>query len=354
MENAIIKVTLWDDNAAAIQRLSVRPGTILFLQNATIKIHRTDTGNSLLEAVLHGDQNGSGECRVRLVEASDPEARRLEQRAEQLEVLVGVDAEAVARLVDANAGADVQKKDMPEGTAHEKDTAHEKSTAHVKDTTHSTPTKQPPAPTSPTKVRHLADQDKQPRVRTPVLTSAPIPTRLAPTYTTAISQSGIKISSILEVRSYPSEQAKFCVRARVTDVLPGDLWSWVRVQCSGCQGFTDLGAFRHTRQCAHCPAPADHCNRWVFVFALLLDDGVSDLPVIVAAEDAEHFLGFAAGQFAAAVVQDAEALAVLLERVKQKVSRLAAATTEQHLFCLQSYRVTDEGMRYRLIETRME
>ena len=122
------------------------------------------------------------------------------------------------------------------------------------------------------------------------------------------------------------------------------------MRCEACASYTELGVFKHQGKCASCPA-RDSCNRWIFVFGLVLDDGECDLPVIVAAEDAEHFLGFGADEFAAAEGQEE----ALLERVISQVQLLQSSTAE-HLFCLQSYRVGEGGessLRYRLLQTRM-
>ncbi len=333
----MIHVTLWDAKASAIASLQARPGSILFLENVKSKISRTADGSSYLEAVQHGDQDSTSP-KVRLLKDSEGAARKLNQRAEQVTILNELDVNHLAQVVEPTAAA----------------------------ATATTPTASPtkkPKEKSPVKYRQLDDLSgftASPPVpadsmakATPVLSTSQIPRQMASSYTTFIDEVGAKISSLLEVRAYPSEHAKFSVRAHVSALLPQHSSSQrgrlVRVQCGACAAFTELGVFRGRRQCGACSG-RDTCNRWIFVFGLLLDDGECDLPVIVAAEDAEHFLGFSAAEFAEGNEEDT------LHRVIKQIE-LLREDRQEHLFCLQSYRVSAEEdstcIRYRLIQTRM-
>ncbi len=347
----MIKVTLWDENAVAIRRARPQPGNVLFLENVMAKVARHQDGSSFLEAVQHGDKDSKP--KVRILGDSEMPVKKLNQRAEQLTSLSGVDASQLAKIV---AESEITSASNSVSTsASSTSVSNSVSTKLANTPAPKSPTKQSPTK-SPIKYRPLPSTaaPSMPTINTapitPVLSAAQIPRQMASAYTTSIDDSGIKISSILEVRAYPSEHAKFCVRAHLSCIFPPGEWSIVRVQCTACAQFTQLDHFQQRRQCHHCSA-TDTCNRWIFVFGLLLDDGECDLPVIVAAEDAEHFLGFSAAEFGSS-----EDLNGLLQRLITQLE-LLKNPAQEHLFCLQSYRAVEDestAIRYRLLQTRMQ
>ena len=305
-----------------------------------------------LEASLHGDPSDGQSTKVRRLPESDPLVNQICNQHDSLMRLYSVDADEVVMAVERLKKKESSpKRDVKESSPHQssplkssphrirvierepESNAKEITTSPIKP---STPLKKHAFPLSPIKL---------------------IPSTIAPAYSTQISHDGIEISTILSVRSFPSDHAKFCVRAQALAIgSVDDVWSIVRVGCDHCAAYTELGLYVNAAVCGGC-GHADGLNKWCFVFTLILDDKTADLPVIVAAEDAEHFLGFGAAEFASSTIEHCTSL---LQRVLDQLERLTD-NEESMLFCLQSYRPALQdpqsnalpGMRYRLLDTRM-
>lgn len=324
VKQSLLKVTMWDEHAMDAQKLKIGEGSHVMLTNVIAKMYRnTTTGYSTVEAILHGNQLGhqtSGA--VKILRDSEPIVKQIRNQESGFQTLQAVKEESIIEAIEMEKAS--QK------TAIE--------TVHTNTSPTKSPTKSPSK--SPTKSASLA------KIGSPDQSRKKIP-KLDVSVRTVIDESKVLLSTLLAVRAFPADHGKFGVRARCVDVFPLDAWSYIRVQCSVCNGYTEMGLLRHVHQCAECGADGAFASRYIFVFGLMLDDGTSDLPVIVAEEDAEHFLGIR--------VEPSEAC---LREISFRLVSLMNDTSISHLFCLQSYRVSigsnESALRYRLLRTRLQ
>lgn len=314
VKQSLLKVTLWDEHAMDAQKLKIGEGSHVMLTNVIAKMYRnTTTGYSTLEATLHGNQNGQQTGAVKILRDSEPIVKQIRNQESGFHDLQNIKEESIIEAIEKEKTQQI--------------------------TLQKTPTKSPMK--SPAKSASLA------KIGSPDQSRKKIP-KLDVSVRTVIDESKVLLSTLLAVRAFPADHGKFCVRARCVDVFPLDAWSYIRAQCGSCNGYTELGLLRHFHQCAECGAEGAFASRYIFVFGLMLDDGTSDLPVIVAEEDAEHFLGIR--------VEPSEAC---LQEISFRLVSLMNDTSISHLFCLQSYRVSISGsnesaLRYRLLRTRLQ
>ena len=104
--------------------------------------------------------------------------------------------------------------------------------------------------------------------------------------TTSVGSDSYAITTILSVRSFPADHAKFCVKARIAQIGTLSFYEMVRYLCNNCNCTTDLTNFVETSTCSNCQKNVPRLNRNSFGFTLLIEDATGDLAVIVADEDA--------------------------------------------------------------------
>lgn len=307
-----MQVTLWDEHAVDARKLKIGEDSYVMLTNVIAKIHRNSmSGLSTLEAILHGNQSGKMSGSIKILRDSESFVKQIRNQEAGFSNLQEIDEESIIEAVEKKSPIKAQLE-VNATSPIKSQSAINASLAKIG---------------SPDRVK------KQPKLDAAVRT--------------VIDESKVLVSTLLAVRAFPADHGKFCVRARCVDFFPEDAWSYIRAQCKNCFGYTELGLMRQAHQCAQCGAEGSFVKRYIMVFGLMLVDDTSDLPVIVAEEDAEHFLGMR-------VDPDARCL----DEISTKLIALLNDPSASHLFCLQSYRVTlsanESALRYRLLSTRLQ
>lgn len=327
LNNSLLPITLWDNFAEEARRLNLKAGDFVYLDNLLGRQVRHENGVCNVVAVLHGDPKVKVlENFIKLVKENkkiDSQAIRLAQLKKTMESENQI-LEAVAPKI----------KEEPQLPAAQ------------------------PLPKSILAVTEQAKIKKQQTKRTfaikapepSLLSSEPEPSKFS---TTSVGGDSYAVTTILSVRSYPSDNAKFCVKARIVSLSPSNFYEMVRYVCDKCEGTTDLLRFHETQTCSHCQAAVNQSQniKFIWVFCMIIEDATGDLAIIVADEDARHFLGCAAFNLSSPENES---------KLKQVISifeHLLSDNESEHLFCIKSYRVDNEdgisNMRYRLFNTRL-
>lgn len=308
LRQCLLYTTLWDSFAAEARRLRIQAGNYVYLNNLVGRPITNDNGKTYITAVMHGDKAAKAGDRVRIVLPTDSEAKEIEKRAirqQQLQQFVD-EREKVFEMAEQ---------------------------------------------------AHQQQEERERRARLAAETAASSVSNV-PFECTQIGGEGIVITNVLSVRSFPEDNAKFCVKARALSLFPGNMDNFVRFLCGDCQRSTELTVFASHRTCMHCGVPENYANgRFIWLFGIVLEDATGDLPAIVADDDAEELLGCPAALLAypgaeATIARVHSALKKLLENGRRDMSD----PHRENLFCLKSYRVDTagvSGIRYRIFNTRM-
>ena len=324
LNNSLLPVTLWDNFAEEARRLEIKSGDFVYFDNLLGRQVRHENGLCNVVAVLHGDP------KVKIMEnfiKVFKENKKIDSQAVRLAQLKKT-MESENQILEAVAP---KIKEIP--AAHPIPTISE-------------PAKNKKQQTKRTFAIKTAESN------TIVSESDPISSKSFKFSTTTVGGNSYAITTILSVRSYPSDNAKFCVKARIVSLGPSNFYEMVRYVCDKCEGTTDIMKFNETNSCAHCQtANQSQSPKFIWVFCMIIEDATGDLAVIVADEDAQNFLGCAAFNLSAPE-NDAE-----LKNVISIFERLLSDNESEHLFCIKTYRVDNEdglsNMRYRLFNTKL-
>lgn len=342
MTKAALPLTVWDNFAAEVDQLKIESEDFVYFDNLTTKMTRNSDGTSTLTASLHGDPNvHAGKC-VRLVQrhgtkSDRPEVQRIEAQRSRLVQLkeIGAAASQIADL--AQQYLEPPKVVSPGKPKTEPAAEVSSSVVKVK---------------GPKRRKTIIPHSKA------IINDVPLPGAFGNTH---VNVDGISITNILAVRSYPADVAKFCIKARVLAIFPGDVVNYVRFICGNCDASSELGKYAESgRVCCNCKSNIEHENdKFVWVFGIVIEDPTGDLPIIVAEEDAEHFLGCPAGDLT--LPENGS----LVNRFQKSLTDLIATAelpvdqpSRENLFCLKSYRVQNTAtglscIRYRLCNTSL-
>lgn len=323
----LLPVTLWDNFAIEARRLDLKSGSYVFIDNLVGRLLRHSNGNVNIVAVLHGDPKAPPSKFIKVLQPNDPMIKRLEDQATRLAQL----KTAVVSEQNIMAAVNQPPSNQPEVVDIVNIKRKAKSTFSVSKSTQNTET---------TSSSSDAASDSS-------LSNS------SEFNTTKIDaeEDSVAITTILSARSYPGDNSKFCVLAKINTLLPSEVWTIVRFICGSCKFGTELNRFIDNRCCLKCNAPENTPNsRFIWVFGIIIEDATGDLPIIVADEDAVKFLGTEAFDMIAPENS---------ERTKAIINVFAAlldSSDTEHLFCIKSYRVEADGistLRYRIFDTRM-
>ena len=307
LNQCLLPVTLWDNFADEARRINLKAGDFVYLDNLLGRQIRHQTGEVNIVAVLHGDP------RVKQIEKFiriHRESKKIESQAIRLEQL---------------------KKSME----HEKEIIAAINPI-VKDQV----------------IVNKGERLKQAK-RTFAASAKTNNHRNFKFNTTKISGDSLAISTILSIRSYPTDNAKFCVKARIVSLIPELFYDMVRYICEFCQFSTILANYLETNSCSNCKVTCETGNpKFIWVFAVVIEDETGDIPLILADEDAEEFLGFPA--FDLTAPENSTQLAHAMSVFEQLSLH---SNQSEHLFCIKSYRVDNDNgvshLRYRIFNTKM-
>lgn len=334
LNQCLLPVTLWDNFAETAKKLNLKAGDFVYLDNLLGRQVRHNDGTCNIVAVLHGDpkakypenfvkiqkENRKIESQaVRLAQLK----KLLESENQILEAVVKVKEEPKVKIETAASSAVKTKKQQMKRTFAIKSES-------VKDNIIST---------TATKSINITTNANSSNSRTSI--------------TTTIGGDSFAITTILSVRSFPSDNAKFCVKTKITVFSPQNFYDMVRFYCKKCEGTTELARFNESNGiCSHCKTVTRKDPEFIWVFCMVIEDPTGDLAVIVADQDATDFLGIPAFNLTAPENDP---------RLKQVISifeQLLNSNQSELLFCIKSYRVeSDEGishLRYRLFNTKLE
>lgn len=327
LNNSLLPVTLWDNFAEEARRLNLKSGDFVYFDNLLGRQVRHENGLCNVVAVLHGD----------------PKVKVLENFIKAVKENKKIDSQAV-RL------AQLKK------TMESEDQIIEAVAPKIKEA---------PSKLAPQLVTTVSEQVKIKKQQTKrtfsikTTESSPLSSEPPETIsssskfsTTSVGGDSYAVTTILSVRSYPSDHAKFCVKARIVSLGPSNFYEMVRYVCDKCDGTTDIMRFNETKTCSHCHVANQSQNlKFIWVFCMIIEDATGDLAIIVADEDARSFLGCSAFNLSSPENE------TKLKQVISIFEQLLSDNESEHLFCIKTYRVdNDDGisnMRYRLFNTKM-
>lgn len=322
LNNSLLPVTLWDNFAEEARRINLKAGDFVYFDNLVGRQVRHENGLCNVVAVLHGDPKVKVlENFIKVVKENkkiDSQAVRLAQLKKTMESEDQI-LEAVAPKI---------KEALPQTTA----TVSEQ--AKIK--------KQQTKRTFAIKTNESSPLSSEPET---ISSSSKFST-------TSVGGDSYAVTTILSVRSYPSDNAKFCVKARIVSLGPSNFYEMVRYVCDKCDGTTDIMRFNETKTCSNCRAVNQSQNlKFIWVFCMIIEDATGDLAIIVADEDARNFLGCAAFNLSSPENE------TKLKQVISIFEQLLSDNESEHLFCIKTYRVDNEdgisNMRYRLFNTKL-
>lgn len=321
LNQSLLPVTLWDNFADAARRLNLKVGDFVYLDNLLGRQVRHEDGTCNVVAVLHGDPKADHpEKFIRI----QPENRKIESQAIRLAQLKKM-LESENQILEAV----VKVKEEP---VVEVKTSKSTDIVKVK--------KQQTKRTFAIK----AQED--------TISPHPVTPSASTSISTSVGGDSYAVTTILSVRSFPSDNAKFCVKAKIVVFSPQNFYDMVRFLCSKCGGTTELARFNESNgSCSHCGAMAGASPKFIWVFCMIIEDPTGDLAVIVADEEATEFLGISAFNLTAPENES---------RLKQVISifeQLLNYNQTELLFCIKSYRVDSfdgiSHLRYRLFNTKL-
>lgn len=330
LNNCLLPVTIWDNFAEETRRLNLKAGDFVYFDNLLGRQVRHDNGMCNIVAVLHGDPKAkSMDTFIKVLK----ENKKIESQAVRLEQLKKT-MESESKILEAVAPKIKEiPKVLPQPTSVTTAAAAE-TVKSKKQQTKRTFAIKTPAPTSaqPASISSLA-----------------VPFKFS---TTSVGGDSYAVTTILSVRSYPSDNAKFCVKARIVSLSPSNFYEMVRYVCDNCNRTTDIASFNETKTCSHCESVSETQNqKFIWVFCMFIEDATGDLATIVADEDAQNLLGCAAFNLYAPENE------TQLKQVISIFEQILADNDSEHLFCIKSYRVNNENglsnMRYRLFNTKL-
>lgn len=330
LNNSLLPVTLWDNFAEEARRLNLKAGDFVYFDNLVGRQVRHENGVCNVVAVLHGDLKTKVlENFIKIVK----ENKKIESQAVRLAQLKKT-MESENQILQAVA-TEEQAQPEPQPTSKPIPTVSEQ--ARIK--------KQQTKRTFAMKATESSPLSYE---------SETIPSLPSTFSTTSVGNDSYAVTTILSVRSYPSENAKFCVKARIVSLSPSNFYEMVRYVCDKCGGTTDLMRFNETKTCSNCQYAVDQLQniKLIWLFCMIIEDATGDLAIIVADEDAHNFLGCTAFNLSSPENE------IKLKQVISIFEKLLSDNQSEHLFCIKSYRVVDSedgisNLRYRLFNTRL-
>lgn len=329
LNNSLLPITLWDNFAEEARRLNLKVGDFVYLDNLLGRQVRHDNGVCNVVAVLHGDPKAKNlDHFIKVVK----ENKKIESQAVRLAQLKKT-MESENQIIEAVAP---KSKDEPQQPAAQFPLSKSFVTEQAKIKKQQTK-------------RTFAIKAPEPSPLSSEPESVSLPSKFS---TTSVGGDSYAVTTILSVRSYPSDNAKFCVKARIVSLSPSNFYEMVRYVCDKCEGTTDLLRFNETQSCSHCQAVNQSQNiKFIWVFCMIIEDATGDLAIIVADEDARHFLGCSAFNLSSPENE------TKLKQVISIFEQLLSDNESEHLFCIKTYRVDNEdgisNMRYRLFNTKL-
>lgn len=318
LNQCLLPVTLWDNFADEARRINLKAGDFVYLDNLLGRQIRHQTGEVNIVAVLHGDPKVKQiEKFIRIQRENkkiESQAIRLEQLKKSMEsekeIIEAINPIVKDQVIETkvNKGERLKQKKRTFAVSVKTEKKNNQSNQNI---------------------------------------------RNFKFITTKISGDSLAISTILSIRSYPTDNAKFCVKARIVSLIPELFYDMVRYICEFCQFSTILSNFLETNSCSNCKVTCETGNpKFIWVFAMVIEDETGDIPMILAEEDAEEFLGFSAFDLTAP-----ENSAQLTHAMSVFEQLSLHSNQSEHLFCIKSYRVDNENgvshLRYRIFNTKM-
>lgn len=349
LNQSLLPVTLWDNFADEARKLQLKDGDFVYFDNLVGRQVRHTDGSTKILAVLHGDPKAKNleEKFIRIqkdakkIALIESQAVRLEQlkqslASEDLILKAASAAATIAKPSPSNSVLKVKKLQTKRTFAIKKE--EEEKNEAVEGEKEKINLNEKIDTISSTNENDIANVSIQPLV------------------TTSIGGGdSFAVTTILSVRSYPADNSKFCIKARVVLIYPSQsLYEAVRFVCGDCGKTTPLPEFRELDQkCSLCNKSVTEGaqNRFIWVFCVVLEDATGDLPVIVAEEDAVDFLGIPAFN-----LYDPENESKINQ--VSSIFKTLVELEEEQLFCIKSYRVNhpsdnSSSIRYRLFNTNL-
>lgn len=315
----LLPVTLWDNFAEEAKELKLKAGDYVYFDNLLGRQVIHSNGIVNVVAVMHGDPKAK--LTDKFIKLVQTESKKIESQATRLAQLKQTIIESEDQIIEA-----AKPKIKEEPLIIQKQ-----------------PQKQEP----PGKSR------KQQTKRTFAIKSKPEIVESSKITTTSVGSDSYALTTILSVRSFPADHAKFCVKTRIVSIGPNSLYEMVRYRCNLCSCTTNLAAFMETYTCSSCQMECSSSEqpKFIWIFTILIEDATGDLVIIAADDDAAEFLKCPA--FNLCDPNEADKL----KQVTSIVEQLLNADKSEHLLCIKSYRIeNDDGishLRYRLFNTKL-
>lgn len=324
LNQCLLPVTLWDNFADTARKLNLKAGDFVYLENLLGRQVRHDDGTCNIVAVLHGDPKTTYPENFVKIQKENRKIESQATRLAQLKKLIESENQILEAVVKVKEEPEVKSKSEPVSLVRVKKQQTKRTFA-------------------------IKSNDN---LGSNTLTTAGTSSSTNTSITTSIGNESLAITTILSVRSFPSDNAKFCVKSKITVFSPQNFYDMVRFYCTKCEGTTDLARFNETfGTCSHCKTVTRRDPKFIWVFCMVIEDPTGDLAVIIADEDANEFLGISAFNLTAPENES---------RLKQVISifeQLLNSNQSELLFCIKSYRVdSDDGishLRYRLFNTKL-
>lgn len=319
LDQSLLPVTLWDNFAEEARRLNLKPGDFVYFDNLLGRQVRHEDGTVNVVAVLHGDPKATNlENFIKLqreskkIESQATRLAQLKQSIESEQEIVEAVKPKVEPVLPPKSAVITIKKQQTKRTFAIKKTASDNIITAT-------------APTSADSCNFVK---------------------------TFVGGDSFAITTILSVRSFPADNAKFCVKAKIVALSPASFYEMVRYVCHRCNFTTKLTQFIEESKCQHCDALPPNDPKFIWVFSLVIEDATGDLALIVADEDGSHFLNCPAFNLATPGNEEK------IEKLTLNFGKMLTVENQpENLFCIKSYRVNaDDGLshlRYRLFNTKL-
>lgn len=333
LSNCILPVTLWDNFAEEAKRLKLKIGDYIYFDNLLGRQVVHSNGVVNLVAVMHGDPKAKITEKIMKVQK---EGKRIESQAIRLAQLKQTIMESEDQIIEA---VKPKIKHEPKGQQKPPQQAQQVQPSRIS--------------TQQQQVKSKKQQTKRTfAIKTESEISSPIEFQSQKITTTSVGTDSYAITTILSVRSFPADHAKFCVKARIVSIGSSSFYEMVRYYCNSCNCTTDLTRFAETLKCSSCQIECSNLDpKFIWVFTLLIEDPTGDLVIIAADEDASEFLKCPA--FNLYDPKEDEKV----KQVSSIIEQLLCNDQSEHLLCIKSYRINDEDgmshLRYRLFNTKL-
>ena len=337
LSNCLLPLTLWDNFAEEAKRLNFKAGDYVYFDNLLGRqvIHANGTVNVV--AVMHGDP------KVKFMENFinvQKEGKKIESQATRLAQLKQTIFESEDQIIEA-AKPKIKEEPIAQPVQLVQSQVQVQEPLRVS--------------TQQQQQQQQVKRKKQQTKRSFAIKSEPEGESQCQTCkitTTSVGSDSYAITTILSVRSFPADHAKFCVKARIVSIGSASFYEMIRYHCSTCNCTTGLTSFVETFTCSHCQVECSTSEpKFIWIFTILIEDPTGDLVVIAADDDAAEFLKCPA--FNLCDPKETEKV----KQVSSIIEQLLNYDQSEHLFCIKSYRVENEDgishLRYRLFNTKL-